>query len=287
MRRKSSRSALILLAAGALAMSGATLSQEQVPPQQEQLPPEQEQAQPEQEQVPQQQQGLPAGQVPAVLKARDADFVYRSSSRLFTCEQLRSRVAVILRAVGARQDVSVRANECEAFIDPTQMSDPNRMDRRSTLDPRNQPQSVFDRVRPQRSELADRTRSQSTPVHIQLMMPVEVTSEVVQEVEQDKARRALISRVTGNPNVAMDDAIFFAAERRQVTLSHDTIKLDAIDCELLEQMSMTVFRQLDLKVTGQALSCDPRERSRLLPSLTVEALLPVGFQIPGEQEKKK
>jgi len=268
MRRKSSRSALALLASGALAVSSATISQEQPPaPQQERT-------------------GLPPGQIPAVLKARDADFVYRSSSRQFTCEQLRQRVAVILRAVGARQDVSVRANDCEAFIDPTHMNDPNRMDRRSTLDPRNQPPSVFDRVRPSSSTLTDRNRSQSTPVRIQLMMPVEVTSEVVAEVEQDKARRALISRVTGNPNASMDDAIFFAAERRQVTLSHDTIRLDAIDCELLEQMSMTVFRQLDLKVTGQALSCDPRERSRLLPSLTVEALLPVGFQMPGEQEQK-
>jgi hypothetical protein len=275
MRRNPSRSALVLLAAGALAMSAATPSQEQPPQEQEQ------------EQAPQQQSGLPPGQVPAVLKARDADFVYRSSSRLFTCEQLRSRVAVILRAVGARQDVSVRANECEAFIDPTQMTDPNRSDRRNTLDPRNQPPSVFDRVRPSSSSLSDRNRNQSTPVRIQLMMPVEVTSEVVQEVEQDKARRALISRVTGNPNASMDDAIFFAAERRQVTLSHDTIRLEAIDCELLEQMSMTVFRQLDLKVTSQALSCDPRERSRLLPSLTVEALLPVGFQLPSEQEKKK
>ena len=282
MRRNFFRSTLTLLIASALAMSGAVLSQEQ-----EQAP--QEQAEPEPEQLlPREGGGLAAGQVPAVLKARDANFVYRSSTRLFTCEQLRQRVAVILRALGARQDVDVRAHECEAFIDPTHMSHPNRMDRRSSMDPWNRSSSsTLDHARSSRSDLSDHNRSQSTPVRIQLMMPVEVTSEVVEEVEKDKARRELVSRVTGNPNAAMNDAIFFPAERRQVELSHDTVGLEAIDCELLEQMSMTVFRKLDLKVTTQSLSCDPRERSRIQPSLTVEALLPVGFQMPAEQKKKK
>jgi hypothetical protein len=281
MRRTFVRSTLTLLIASALAMSGAVLSQAQ-----EQAPPEQAEPEPEQL-LPREDGGLAAGQVPAVLKARDANFVYRSSTRLFTCEQLRQRVAVILRALGARQDVDVRAHECEAFIDPTHMSHPNRMDRRSSMDPWNRSSSsTLDHARSARSDLSDHNRSQSTPVRIQLMMPVEVTSDIVEEVEKDKARRELISRVTGNANAAMNDAIFFPAERRQVELSHDTVGLEAIDCELLEQMSMTVFRKLDLKVTTQSLSCDPRERSRIRPSLTVEALLPVGFQMP-EQKKKK
>ena len=96
MRRKFCRSALVLLATGALATSGAALAQEQ-----EQ---QQEQVQPQQ-----QANTLPPGQVPAVLKARQADFTYRSSSRLLTCEQVRSRVAVPRVAqVGprtSRQDV--------------------------------------------------------------------------------------------------------------------------------------------------------------------------------------
>ena len=72
----------------------------------------------------------------------------------------------------------------------------------------------------------------------------------------------------------------------EVELSHDTIDLEPIDCELLEQLSTAVFRKLDLKVTSRSLSCDPRERSYINPSLTVEALLPVGFQMPVKQKKK-
>lgn len=278
MRRKHPGSALVLLTASALAMGGAALSQEQ-----EQTPQEQEEAP---QLIPRQSDGLPAGQVPAVLKARDANFVYRSSARQLTCDQLRRRVALILSAVGARQDVEVRAHECESFIDPSTMQDPHRSDRRNTLDPWSRPQGALDRMRPYHNDSMDRDRTQSTPVSIRMMMPVEVTSDIVEEVDKDKARRDLISRVTGNPGAAMDNPIFFPAERRQVVLSHDTIELEPIDCELLEQMSMTVFRKLDLKVTSPSLSCDPRERSRINPSLTVEALLPVGFQLPGEQEKK-
>jgi hypothetical protein len=260
MCRKFFQPTLVLVAAGALMLSGAALAQ-------------------------QQGTALPPGQVPAVLKARETEFVYRSSARLFTCEELRNHVAVILRAVGARQDVQVRANECESYIDPNDtMGEYGTVDRRSRIDP-TRSESALDRMRPSRTQRG----SQSTPVRIQVMMPVELTPDILEEVDRDKARRELVSRVTGNQNAELDDAIFFAAERRPITLSHDTIKLNAIDCELLEQMAMTVFRKLDLKVTSQSLSCDPRERSRLLPQMTVEALLPVGFQLPGEEktEQKK
>jgi hypothetical protein len=268
----------------AIAISTTALSQEQ-----EQAP--QEQAEPDPPQlVPREDGGLAAGQVPAVLKARDASFVYRSSTRLLSCDQLRQRIGNIMRAVGARQDVEVRADDCESFIDPTLMSGPGgRMGRGSQnpMDPFDRSSSgSLDRARSPRSDLSDPNRSQSTPVRIRLMMPVEVTSDIVEEVERDKARRELISRVQGNRNAAMNDAIFFPAERRTVELSHDTIDLDSLDCELLEQLSMGVFRKLDLKVTNRSLACDPRERSYINPSLTVEALLPVGWQLPVKQKKK-
>ena len=272
MRRK-----LTLALLAAIAMSATALSQEQ---EQEPDPPQL---------VSRENGGLAAGQIPAVLKARDANFVYRSSTRLLTCDQLRQRIANIMRAVGARHDVDVRAHDCESFIDPTHMTDPGRMDRGSpnVMDPYNRSSSSpLDRARSSRSDLTDRNRSQSTSVRLKLMMPVEVTQKVVEEVERDKARRELVSRVQGNRNAAMNDAIFFPAEIKEVELSYDTIDLEAIDCELLEQMSMTVFRALDLKVTNRSFSCDPRERSHIRPSLTVEALLPVGFQMPVKQKKK-
>jgi hypothetical protein len=239
--------------------------------------------------VPREDGGLAAGQIPAVLKAREASFVYRSSTRLLTCDQLRQRIGNIMRAVGARQDVEVRADDCASFIDPTVMSDPGRMGRSSQnpTDPFDRSSSSpLDRARSPRSDLSDRNRSQSTSVRIRLMMPVEVTPGIVEEVERDKARRELVSRVQGNRNAAMNDAIFFPAERQTVELSHDTIDLEPIDCELLEQLSMAVFRKLDLKVTNRSLACDPRQRSYINPSLTVEALLPVGWQQPVKEKKK-
>jgi hypothetical protein len=283
MRRTFSRPTLALLTASALAMNGAVLSQEQEPAPREQAEPDPPQL------VPREDGGLAAGQIPAVLKAREASFVYRSSTRLLTCDQLRQRIGNIMRAVGARQDVEVRANDCESFIDPTVMSDPGRMGRSSQnpTDPFDRSSSSpLDRARSPRGDLSDRNRSQSTSVRIKLMMPVEVTPGIVEEVERDKARRELVSRVQGNRNAAMNDAIFFPAERQTVELSHDTIDLEAIDCELLEQLSMAVFRKLDLKVTNRSLSCDPRERSYINPSLTVEALLPVGWQQPVKEKKK-
>src|SRR5688572_25050908 len=116
MRRTFCRSTLTLLTASALAMSGAVLSQEQEPAPQEQVEPDPPQL------LPREDGGLPAGQIPAVLKTRDANFVYRSSTRLLTCDQLRQRVANIMRALGARQDVQVRADDCESLSDPTHMS---------------------------------------------------------------------------------------------------------------------------------------------------------------------
>lgn len=286
MRRTPSRSALALLTAGALAMSGAVLAQEQQQPQQEQAAPE-----PEPEQlIPRGEDGgLPAGQIPAVLKAREANFVYRSSARQLSCDELRRRVARILGALGARQDIEVRAHECDTFIDPMDRAGRNRMNRPDTTDPldRSSSSSPLDRMRAPSSSFNtfnDRSSSQSTPVRIRAMMPVELTSDIMDEVEKDKARRDLVSRVTGNANAAMNDAIFFPAELRQVELSHDTLDLEPLDCELMEQMASSVFRKFDIKVKTRSLSCDPRERSNINPSLTVEALVPVGFQLP---EKKK
>lgn len=269
-----------------LAMSSAALSQEQQQEQQQEQA-SQEQAEPEPEQLlPRYEDGLAPGQVAAVLKSRDASFIYRSSTRVLSCDELRQRVANIMRALGARQDVKVVAHDCEGWVDPV---DPRVTGRQSSMDPfdrRSAASSPLDRARSPRSDLLDRNRSQSTPVRIQLMLPVEATEKIVEEVEKDKARRELVSRVTGNREVATNDAIFFPAELREVELSHDTLDLDPRDCELLEQMAASVFRKLDMKVTNRSLSCDPRERSHINPSLTVETLLPVGFQLPQRKKKK-
>ena len=234
----------------------------------------------------------PAQQEPvtAVLKMRETDFVYRSQLSYMTCDELRNGVAVILRALGARDDVQVRLSNCFMSAGPDIMvqgggtnsgglpqqgstwnNDWNRSSRQ---------QSPMDRMR-------NETPQQSTPVHIWAMMPVPADSKVMKEIDKDKSRRELISRVTGNMNVALNDPILFNATRQQVTLSRETIKLGPEHCELLDQMVTHVFRDLDLKTVRRNTSCDPHQRSNIPPSVVVEALLPVGYIMPGSDREKK
>ena len=229
--------------------------------------------------------------VTAVLKMRESDFVYRSQLYYMSCDELRNGVAVILRALGARDDVQVRVTNCNFGGAPDMVvgggsgagSYPQSQSG-STWD------NNWDRSTRQQSPM-DRMRSEtptvSIPVHIWAMMPVPADSKVMKEMEQDKSRRELISRVTGNMNVAMNDPILFAAKRQQVTLSHETIKLEPQHCQLLDQMITHVFRDFDLKAVHKNLSCDPHQKSNFPPSATVDALLPVGYVLPGSDKHKK
>jgi hypothetical protein len=286
MRHLLSRSALALFVTGSLATSGPSFAQQQDPT----FSSTQEQG-----------NSLPPGQFPAVLKTKEVDFIYRSTHSILACDELRNRVATILREVGARDDVQVSARECDMFVTPDARG-PRRSDPRvsGTFQPGSGGdltggddafgRSSIDRQMERREELThgdhyDRYKTQTTPVHIQLMMPVVITPEILEEVERDKSRRALVSRVQGNKAAVNDDPIYFPAARREVTLSHDTIELESIDCELLEQMRRTVFRELDVKVTSGSLSCDAS--SSIKPKLTVESLLPVGWEMPGERRKRE
>ena len=211
--------------------------------------------------------------VAAVLKSREISFVYHSVVNLFACDELRSAVAGILRAVGARDDVQVRINECEVFVFPDDTS--QSWDRSSrTYDP-------AARLRNPRGE-----QQQNSLVRIKLMFPIAATPDVMAEIDKDKSRRELVSRVTGNPLFALNDAIVFTAERREVTLSQKTIRLRPEHCELLEQMIIGVFRELDVKVIRKQLGCSTHEVSHFSPKVTVEVLWPVGTPLPGEGKKK-
>jgi len=286
MRHLPAPRAFALFVAGSLAASGASFSQQQDPT----FSSTQEQG-----------NGLPPGQFPAVMKSKEVDFVYRSTHSVLACNELRNRVATILREVGARDDVQVSARECDTFVTPSARS-PRTSDPRvsGTIQPGSGGDltggndafghSPLDRQMERKetythADQYDRYQTQTTPVHITVMMPVVITPEILEEVERDKSRRALISRVQGNQAAVNDDPIYFPAARREVTLSHDTIELEPIDCELLEQMRRSIFRQLDVKVTSGTLSCD--SGSYIKPKLTVESLLPVGYEMPGERRKRE
>jgi len=116
------------------------------------------------------------------------------------------------------------------------------------------------------------------------MFPIEATPEVMKEIEQDKSRRELISRVTGDPTAAHNDPIVFPAERKQITLSQGTLRLRPEHCQLLEQMMPSLTRKLDFKVISKQFSCDRYGRSEFAPKVTVEVLWPSGAPAPGEKK---
>ena len=208
--------------------------------------------------------------VAAVLKLREAQFVYRTVVNFLACDELRRDVAVILRAMGARDDVQVRVNDCELVLMP---------DERSATWDRWHRENPADRFND-----FDQDHRQFSTVHVKVMFPIEATPAVMAEIEKDKSRRDLISRVTGDPAAALNEPIVFPAERREVTLSHATIRLQPEHCELLEQMIPSLARQLDFKVVRKQLSCDRYGRSQFAPKITVQVLWPTGAPLPGEKK---
>jgi hypothetical protein len=210
-------------------------------------------------------------ETPAVWKAKEITFFYRGTSAYQSCSELERRVAVILLAVGARDDIDVRASDCDDSMIPDESS----WDRTSPFD------TSADPFRSRRRE-----RDRNAHVRVRLMMPVEVTPEVLAEIDKDKSRRDLVSRVTRNAAATLNDPVVFPATRQTVTLSRRLIRLEPNDCELLEQMTSSVFRQLDVRVVRRGHTCDQRQSSRLPPQVTVEALVPTGRipELPTENE---
>jgi hypothetical protein len=203
--------------------------------------------------------------IAAVWKKEEVLFTYQSSIAIYTCDALQNRVASLLYAVGARPDLEVKVTGCSHSVVPMNAPAIDRT-RRAW-----EPGSGTSYVRPAESQ-------QISTVHVLLSMPVEMTPDVVAELNADKSRRELISRVTGNPIPRFDDPIPFAAERRVVTLNYKTARLEAAECELLDQLVTSSFRNLGLRVVRQGYTCSRNRVSNIRPSLDVEALVPMQYE---------
>jgi hypothetical protein len=228
--------------------------------------------------------------VTAVYKVQEISLHYQLPRQFQACHELQQRVANILLAVGARDDINVDVRNCDTYmVGGDDMMDP--LPGRAGSDPFDR--DPFDRGDPfNRSSTFRNSASERRPsalIRIRLQMPVEVTPAVLKEIEKDKSRRELVSRVTRNPNAAMNDPIVFEAQRQEVTLSSRTLRLQPEDCQLLEQMGNQLFRKLDVKVTRRTANCGPRDSaSHIPPQMTVEALLPTGKILPmPDPEKQK
>ena len=219
-------------------------------------------------------------QTAAVLKLQEVDFFYRSSIALFSCSDLKGRVASIFSALGARDDIKVSVNGCDAVVTPLDepmgtWQTPSNPGQTPSSGSWQSPSSSRWQTSSDRFGNRPVGRDQSAHVRVRLMMPVEVTPEVLAELNKDKSRRELVSRVTGNPAANLDDPIVFPAQRQHVTLSRQTVDLEPDECELLEQMSTSVFRELGIRVVGRGPQCDRNQVSHVPPQVTVEALMPV------------
>ena len=232
-----------------------------------------------QEQKEQKEQQEQQEQRAAVWKVREVNFVYRSSIAIYDCAALRGRVSSIFRAIGARDDIQVTVFNCDdsMVVPEPRMGVPGMPEPRSNG-------STAPNFWPGRSDpfpTQNSSREQRAHVRVRLMMPTEVTPEVLGELQKDKGRRELISRMTGNPAAKYDDPIVFAAKWQPVTLSHRSTGIEPEECELLEQMSTGVFRELGVRVVRRNHSCDRKQVSRIPPQLTVEALIGSTFESSG------
>ena len=231
--------------------------------------------------------------VAAVWKERQLSFHYTSFEAAYPCHVLRSRIARVLNAVGARPDLQVTVTNCDSsVVAPTVANgegtgwpqnrsgswpgDPPSV---STRDDASWPQS---RAAPMPGTHRRTEPKQAVDVRVYLSMPTEMTPAVIAELKADRKRRELITRVTGDPLPLFDDPIVFTAQRQVVTLSHETTGIEPADCELLDQMATTVFRTLGVRVLRRGYACDRSWVSRIHPTLDVEALLPVPSKLSDD-----
>jgi hypothetical protein len=210
--------------------------------------------------------------IPAVWKERRVSFTYGSTRNIYSCNALADRVASLMRAVGARDDVKVRVSNCSNDL----MADP----RRGTpgADPAPSMTPASDRYRYQVA-IASSTRQVPT-VYITAMLPVEVTDEVRAELEKDKSKRELIARATGNPAARFNDPIPFAAHRRRATLSNETVGIEPEECELVDEMTTSVLPRIDVRIVSRTGTLC-QAGSQLPPQVVVEGLMPVQYENSG------
>ena len=219
--------------------------------------------------------------IAAVWREQRLNFLYSSATTVYSCSALAGRVSSILRAVGARDDVKVTVNDCSNSAVPTDIGLNNdRGSVNASIDTSvHTSGAVSDRYYERRID-----RLKTMHVYVRLMMPTEVTPEVLTELKKDKSRRELISHATGNPAPRFNDPVLFSAQWQPVTLSSKTIGLEPEECELLDQVASSVFRELGVRVVRKRYSCDPDRVSHIAPELVAEALLPTPYETgsPGQ-----
>src|SRR5688572_20934880 len=127
----------------------------------------------------------------AVLKLCEANFHYRSAVAVSSCPDLENRIASILRGLGARDDVDAQVVGCNAFYTPGEQHQDMSDSRQNSSFDWNASASAADPYADRygnRYATRDHRDLQAMHVRIRAMLPVEVTPEILAEMEKDKAR---------------------------------------------------------------------------------------------------
>jgi hypothetical protein len=194
--------------------------------------------------------GPPPGTVPAIWVAKELSFTYFSNTSLYYCDGLRNKVAWVLKQLGVMDGYKVRIRACFSTGGPD--------------------------VRYGAAGPAFYSGAEITPrVVIEAVVPQRVTSELLAELGEREGERELLARVRGESVVDNAEAQFAAGTRR-VTFDDESRRgrIEAGDCELIEQMRDSVFVPLGFKIVEDKMNCVPNRVQRGSVNLQLEVLEP-------------
>jgi hypothetical protein len=192
----------------------------------------------------------PAGTVPAIWVAKEVSFTYFSATSLYYCDGLRDKVKWVMKQLGVMDGYKVRIRSCfntggaEVSFGPL-------------LDPL--------------------SRAEQNPrVVIEAVVPQRVTSELLEELSEREGERELIARVRGESSVVDNAEAQFAASTRRVSFDDESrrSRIEAGDCDLIQQMRDYVFVPLGFKIVEDRMNCAPNRVQRGSVNLQLEVLQP-------------
>jgi hypothetical protein len=195
--------------------------------------------------------GPPPGTIPAIWIEKELSFTYFGRTSLYYCDGLRRKVDRIMKQLGAMDGYRVRIRSCYAMGGPEMRQGP---------------------AGPEFYSGAEHTPR----VMIDVAVPQRVTPELLAELSDDQGRRDLIARVRGERSVIGNTEAQFAARTRRVTFDDQNLRgrIDAGDCELMEQLRDKMFVPLGVNVVADRMSCTPNQVSRGSVKIELEVLEP-------------
>jgi len=195
--------------------------------------------------------GSPPGTVPAIWVSKEVSFTYVGSTSLYYCDGLRNKVRWVLKQLGVMDGYKVRIRSCFNTGGPEIRYGP--------AGPEFNPGAEF-----------------SPRVVIEAVVPQQVTSELLAQLDEQEGERELVARVRGESTVVDNAEAQFAANRRRVSFDDGSrrSRIEAGDCELIQQMRDYVFVPLGFKIVEDKMNCVPNRILRGSVNLELEVLEP-------------